>query len=256
MRNTKINFNNKGRSFKSLLLIGFCSFNLSAFSHTNMLYAQSQSFTIEMTNTTVKGVFDYIEANSEFVFLYDKNAINLNKQVNMNVKGRPIQDVLDEALEGQDVVYEINDRQIALKKTTPHAQATQQTVRIKGVVNDATGPVIGANVVVKGTTNGVITGIDGDFTLDVHPGDILQISYIGYKTQEIEVKNQREFSILLKEDSEVLEDVVVVGYGTQKKANLTGSVAQVDSKALESRPIQNLSTGIQGLMPGVTVNAG
>lgn len=118
MRNTKINFNNKGRSFKSLLLIGFCSFNLSAFSHTNMLYAQSQSFTIEMTNTTVKGVFDYIEANSEFVFLYDKNAINLNKQVNMNVKGRPIQDVLDEVLEGQDVVYEINDRQIALKKAS------------------------------------------------------------------------------------------------------------------------------------------
>ena len=255
MRNTKINFNNKGRSFKSLLLIGFCSFNLSAFSHTNMLYAQSQSFTIEMTNTTVKGVFDYIEANSEFVFLYDKNVINLNKQVNMNVKGRPIQDVLDEVLEGQDVVYEINDRQIALKKAST-ARATQQTIRIKGVVNDATGPVIGANVVVKGTTNGVITGMDGDFTLDVKSGDILQISYIGYKTQEIPVKNQREFNILLKEDSEVLEDVVVVGYGTQKKANLTGSVAQVDNKTLESRPIQNLSTGIQGLMPGVTVTSG
>ena len=141
MRNTKINFNNKGRSFKSLLLIGFCSFNLSAFSHTNMLYAQSQSFTIEMTNTTVKGVFDYIETNSEFVFLYDKNAINLNKQVNMNVKGRPIQDVLDEVLEGQDVVYEINDRQIALKKiSTTHA--TQQTIRIKGVVNDVNSVVL------------------------------------------------------------------------------------------------------------------
>lgn len=124
------------------------------------------------------------------------------------------------------------------------------------MVNDATGPVIGANVVVKGTTNGVITGMDGDFTLDVKSGDILQISYIGYKTQEIPVKNQREFNILLKEDSEVLEDVVVVGYGTQKKANLTGSVAQVDNKTLESRPIQNLSTGIQGLMPGVTVISG
>lgn len=255
MRNTKINFNNKGRSFKSLLLIGFCSFNLSAFSHTNMLYAQSQSFTIEMTNTTVKGVFDYIEANSEFVFLYDKNVINLNKQVNMNVKGRPIQDVLDEVLEGQDVVYEINDRQIALKKAST-ARATQQTIRIKGVVNDATGPVIGANVVVKGTTNGVITGMDGDFTLDVKSGDILQISYIGYKTQEIPVKNQREFNILLKEDSEVLEDVVVVGYGTQKKVNLSGSVAQVDSKTLENRPIQNLSTGLQGLVPGMSVTAG
>ena len=153
------------------------------------------------------------------------------------------------------MVYEINDRQIALKKVSS-TRATQQTVRIKGVVNDATGPIVGANVIVKGTTNGIITGMDGDFTLEVHPGDILQISYIGYKTQEIEVKNQREFSILLTEDTNVLEDVVVVGYGIQKKANLTGSVAQVDSKALESRPIQNLSTGIQGLMPGVTITAG
>ena len=249
MRNTKINFNNKGRSFKSLLLIGFCSFNLSAFSHTNMLYAQSQSFTIEMTNTTVKGVFDYIEANSEFVFLYDKNVINLNKQVNMNVKGRPIQDVLDEVLEGQDVVYEINDRQIALKKiSTTHA--TQQTIRIKGVVNDATGPVIGANVVVKGTDNGVITDMDGKFTLEVHRGDILQISYIGYKTQEVEVKNQHEFSIMLKEDSEVLEDVVVVGYGTQKKESVVGSVQMVKSDQLKV-PSSNLSAGFAGRLAGV-----
>ena len=203
----KINFNNKGRSFKSLLLIGFCSFNLSAFSHTNMLYAQSQSFTIEMTNTTVKGVFDYIEANSEFVFLYDKNAINLNKQVNMNVKGRPIQDVLDEALEGQDVVYEINDRQIALKKTTPHAQATQQTVRIKGVVNDATGPVIGANVVVKGTTNGTITDFDGNYTIEgVSANDVLVVSYIGYLSQEIPVGSQSAINVTLKEDTQTLDD--------------------------------------------------
>ena len=222
-----------------------------------MEYADQQSFTLEMSRTTVKEVFDYIEDNSEFVFLYDRNVIDLDRQVSVSLKNKSIQDVLDQIFKGQDVTYEINDRQIALKKTdASFAKAVQQTVRINGVVSDAMGPVIGANVIVKGTTNGVITDINGKFTLDVHVGDVLQVSYIGYKTQEITIKNQRELSITLVEDSEVLQDVVVVGYGTQKKANLTGSVAQVDNKTLENRPIQNLSTGIQGLMPGVTITSG
>lgn len=117
-------------------------------------------------------------------------------------------------------------------------------------MNDATGPVIGANVVVKGTDNGVITDMDGKFTLEVHRGDILQISYIGYKTQEVEVKNQHEFSIMLKEDSEVLEDVVVVGYGTQKKESVVGSVQMVKSDQLKV-PSSNLSAGFAGRLAGV-----
>lgn len=131
---------------------------------------------------------------------------------------------------------------------------TQQAGICKGLVKDATGDsVIGASVVVKGTTNGTITDFDGNFSLDgIKKGDVIVISYVGYQTQEIKW-NGSPLNVILKEDSKTLSEVVVVGYGTQKKANLSGSVAMVDSKELENRPIQNVSSGLQGLMPGVAI---
>lgn len=131
---------------------------------------------------------------------------------------------------------------------------TQQAGICKGLVKDATGEsVIGASVVVKGTTNGTITDFDGNFSLDgIKKGDVIVISYVGYQTQEIKW-NGSPLNVILKEDSKTLNEVVVVGYGTQKKANLSGSVAMVDSKELENRPIQNVSSGLQGLMPGVAI---
>ena len=131
---------------------------------------------------------------------------------------------------------------------------TQQAGICKGLVKDATGEsVIGASVVVKGTTNGTITDFDGNFILDgIKKGDVIVISYVGYQTQEIKW-NGSPLNVILKEDSKTLSEVVVVGYGTQKKANLSGSVAMVDSKELENRPIQNVSSGLQGLMPGVAI---
>lgn len=131
---------------------------------------------------------------------------------------------------------------------------TQQAGICKGLVKDATGEsVIGASVVVKGTTNGTITDFDGNFSLDgIKKGDVIVISYVGYQTQEIKW-NGSPLNVILKEDSKTLSEVVVVGYGTQKKANLSGSVVMVDSKELENRPIQNVSSGLQGLMPGVAI---
>ena len=131
---------------------------------------------------------------------------------------------------------------------------TQQAGICKGLVKDATGEsVIGASVVVKGTTNGTITDFDGNFSLDgIKKGDVIVISYVGYQTQEIKW-NGSPLNVILKEDSKTLSEVVVVGYGTQKKANLSGSVAMEDSKELENRPIQNVSSGLQGLMPGVAI---
>ena len=131
---------------------------------------------------------------------------------------------------------------------------TQQAGICKGLVKDATGEsVIGASVVVKGTTNGTITDFDGNFSLDgIKKGDVIVISYVGYQTQEIKW-NGSTLNVILKADSKTISEVVVVGYGTQKKANLSGSVAMVDSKELENRPIQNVSSGLQGLMPGVAI---
>lgn len=133
-------------------------------------------------------------------------------------------------------------------------QQAKQT--IKGVVQDAFGPIAGANVIEKGTTNGTITDMDGNFTLDVAPNSILVITFIGYKEQQVPVNNQKTFNIKLTEDSQALDEVVVVGYGTQKKVNMSGSVTSVNvSEMAESRPLTNISTALAGTAPGVQITS-
>lgn len=138
---------------------------------------------------------------------------------------------------------------------TAAVRAVLQQITVKGTVNDAYGAVIGASIIVKGTTNGVVTDMEGNFTLNVNKGDCLVISYVGYKTQEIVVKDAQTLNINLKEDTEALEEVVVVGYGTQKKVNLTGSVSSIDSKQLSNRALTSVAAGMQGTMPGVTIKS-
>ena len=137
------------------------------------------------------------------------------------------------------------------------AIVAQQGKTITGVVMDSQESIIGANVMVKGTTNGTITDFEGKFTLsNVPEGAILQISYIGYQSMEIKVGNQTSFTIKLKEDSQALDEVVVVGYGTQKKVNVTGAVGMVDSKVIAARPVQNVSQALQGVIPGLNLTVG
>ena len=134
------------------------------------------------------------------------------------------------------------------------AIVAQQGKTITGVVMDSQESIIGANVMVKGTTNGTITDFEGKFTLsNVPEGAILQISYIGYQSMEIKVGNQTSFTIKLKEDSQALDEVVVVGYGSQKKVNLTGSVGTVDAKVLQSRPITSSTSALQGTIPNLQI---
>ena len=120
-------------------------------------------------------------------------------------------------------------------------------------MDDTGTPVIGANVLVKGTTIGTITDMDGRFSLEAPADAVLQISYIGFLTQEITVGNKNEISISLREDAEALDELVVVGYGTVKRANLGGAVSTADAKAFESRPIQNAAAALQGEVPGLTI---
>ena len=147
----------------------------------------------------------------------------------------------------------------ALAETeAPHADAVaavnQQKVTISGIVKDAAGePIIGASVIEKGNSlNGVITDVDGRFTLSLS-GKAIDISYVGYKTETIQIKpGVRDYNVLLHEDTEMIDEVVVVGYGVQKKSNLTGSVSSVDSKVLDTRPVSSVSAALAGQMPGVT----
>lgn len=143
-------------------------------------------------------------------------------------------------------------------ETMPSKQSmniSQQSGKVTGTVEDDLGPVAGASVVVKGTTNGNITDMDGNFTLEgVKNGDIIQISFIGYTTQEIPYTGQSTLQIKLAEDTQKLEEVVVVGYGVQKKVNLTGAVGIADSEILEDRPIGNIAQGLQGAIPNLNID--
>lgn len=142
------------------------------------------------------------------------------------------------------------DDQIIVTKSN----SADKIIRITGKVTDTNGePIIGANVSTKGTTLGTITDINGSFLLDVPSETVISISYIGYLTQEVKVKQQTSLNIVLKEDTQALEEVVVVGYGTVKRANLGGAVATADAKAFEARPVQNAVTALQGEVPGLTI---
>lgn len=144
-------------------------------------------------------------------------------------------------------------------KVSTETSITQQADKATGTIEDEMGPITGASVVVKGTTNGTVTDMDGKFTLsNVKKGDVIQISFIGYISQEVKYTGQSTIKVQLKEDTQTLDEVVVVGFGTQKKVNLTGSVSMVNAEVIESRPVQNVSQALQGVVPGLnfSVNSG
>jgi len=210
-------------------------------------HAQNARINLHLSNVTLEEAFKAIEENSPYVFFLNHQDVNLNKQVTVHATEANIDDVLKNVLGTQP--YRIENNKIVLLPNQ-----TQQEGRITGKVLDEYGyPVIGANVVEKGTTNGTVTDMDGDFNLSVNPGSVLLISYIGYLTQEVKITNSSTYTIQLVEDSQSLDEVVVVGYGVQKKVNVVGSIATVDSKQLEGRSQSSVVSALTGQMPGVTI---
>lgn len=232
-------------------LLAVCSISAST-------YAQSLKFSIHKQNSSISEVFKEIEKKSDFTFFFNDNQINVKQKVSVSANNASIEDVLAQVLQNTGYNYQIIDKQILIKVSDKEVMAVpvvaQSGKKITGTVLDATGmPVIGANVMVKGTTNGTITDMDGRFSLDVDKGATLVVSYIGFANQEIKVGNQTNLSIALKEDSKALEEVVVVGYGTQKKATLTGAVSNVSSEDLIKTRSENVENMLAGKIPGVRV---
>lgn len=201
------------------------------------MYSQRTFFTIESNNQTIKEVISKIEKESEYIFFYMDKSIDLNRKVSVKAQKENVEKILEQIFTGTNVRYYISDRQIILskEKLTSFPENPQQEKRtISGIVQDAMGPIAGANIIVKGTTNGNITDMDGKFTIDnVSANATIVVSFIGYISQEISVGNQAIINVILKEDSESLDEVVVVGYGVMKKKDLTGAVSQVGSNALK-----------------------
>ena len=234
-------------------LLAVCSISAST-------YAQSLKFSIHKQNSSISEVFKEIEKKSDFTFFFNDNQINVKQKVNVSANNANIEDVLAQVLQNTGYDYQIIDKQILIKVSDKDVMAipfaTQSSKRITGIVLDATGmPVIGANVMEKGTTNGTITDMDGKFSLNVEKGATLVVSYIGFAKQEIKIGNQTNLSITMKEDSEALDEVIVVGYGTQKKVNLTGSIGTIKTdETLKARPVTNVQELLAGSVPGMSVS--
>ncbi|MDR0700362.1 MAG: TonB-dependent receptor [Tannerella sp.] len=234
--------------------------------HANVTYSQSAYLSVDLNNKTVREVFDVIEKNSEYVFFYYDGAVDVNRKVSIRMKNKTVDKILDQLFEATGNTYVIDDRQIFISTKeetsvveTPEATIVQQPSKtITGTVKDETGePLFGVNIRVKGTETGTATNIDGEFTLMVNESNpVLVFSYIGYKIIEMKPGSQTHLELTLQPDEFALEDVVVIGYGVQKKINLSGAVQAVGGAALESRPIPNVGSGLQGLVPNLNVTVG
>jgi TonB-linked SusC/RagA family outer membrane protein len=222
-------------------------------------YSQTTKITLAVEQMSIQEVLLNIEKQTDFLFVYDKEKINVDREVSLVSTNKPTSEILNQLFEGTGVTYKMVGKNITLiKKQSSNMSlvSTQQVGNsITGTVMDVNGEtVIGANVIEKGTTNGTVTDFDGNFSLEITKNATIVISYIGYVEQEIKVTGKSAIKITLRENAQDLDEVVVVGYGVQKKVNLTGSVSAVKGEDISLRPVTNATQSLQGLVPGLTVS--
>ncbi|WP_211316177.1 TonB-dependent receptor [Mangrovibacterium marinum] len=214
-------------------------------------YSQRTQLTINVKNVSVEDALYEIEQQSDYVFLYNRDMVDVNRRASLQAKDLPIEKVLDQLFAGTAVNYRVMDRQIVLSSDEVVAQQPVRT--ITGKVTDNTDfPLPGVTVVLKGTSDGTITDGNGMYSLkNIPSGATLVFSFVGMRAQEVVVGQEKTIDVVLEEETVGIEEVVAVGYGTQKKVNLTGAVSAVSAEALESRPVQNVGQALQGIVPGL-----
>lgn len=211
--------------------------------------AQSVKVTLSLKKATLKAFVSSIEKQTDYSFVF-YNEIDPELPISVTAKDETLKSVLEEVLPAHNISFEVSGNHLILKKATP-----QKPRKLLGNVVDEKGEsVIGANVVEKGTTNGTVTDINGNFELSVAPGSTLQVTYIGYSPKDIRVDGKSSLAIQLTEDAELIEEVVVIGYGTQKKVSVTGAVVSVKGDDLVKSPAMNVANSLIGRLPGVIIN--
>ncbi|SCD19887.1 SusC/RagA family [Proteiniphilum saccharofermentans] len=249
MKQVKFGFRRK----RIQIIVMICSVQLFSLWESN-----AQAITIHQTDKSVREIIRVIEATSDMVFFYNNKDIDLNRKVTLKVSNESIKNVLDLLFAGTQSTYKIDGRQIyIMKKPGEKENAVLQqkkTVTITGTIVDKSGEsIIGANIVEKGTTNGTVTDVNGNFSLQVEEGATLHVSYIGYLSQDINTAGKTRFEIVLQEDTQALDELVVVGYGVMRKSDVTGSIAQIRSEEINNYPSTNIMQALSGKSPGVQV---
>ncbi len=230
-----------------LMVCVFCSYAGNA-------HSQNAKVSIRMNNVKLDKILNEIENQTDYLFIYN-NQVDINKIISVKVKNEAVAQVLDRILSGTGINYELEGTHIILTtEAIKDLHAQQQAKTVTGTVTDVSGePIIGANIRIKGTTTGTITDIDGNFSIEAEPQSVIEVSYIGYLTQETVINNQKSIRFLLKEDTKTLDEVVVIGYGVQKKADLTGSVANINTEKLNTQSNANIGQALQGKIAGVDI---
>lgn len=230
-----------------LMVCVFCSYAGNA-------HSQNAKVSIRMNNVKLDKILNEIENQTDYLFIYN-NQVDINKITSVKVKNEAVAQVLDRILSGTGINYELEGTHIILTtEAIKDLHAQQQAKTVTGTVTDVSGePIIGANIRIKGTTTGTITDIDGNFSIEAEPQSVIEVSYIGYLTQETVINNQKSIRFLLKEDTKTLDEVVVIGYGVQKKADLTGSVANINTEKLNTQSNANIGQALQGKLAGVDI---
>ena len=230
---------------KKVIYVAMASFCLN-------LTVSSQNITLKMSNITVKQAMDELKSRSGYSFVFSSADVDTGKKISVSSENQSINAVIEQILRGQGLTYEIQGKNIILKKDI--LTSVDKKTKITGIVKDQYGePIIGANVVVKGTTLGTITDIDGNYTLDIPLGASLQVSYIGYLTQEVATVGKNNINVSLIEDTQKLEEVVVVAYGVQKKATKTGAIEDIKGEDLKKNIAPNVSGSLAGKLSGVSM---
>lgn len=241
---------NKKTTFnvRLLLCLLFFSCHLGVFSQ----------ITFSVNKQKIRDVIKVISDKSDYSFFYSNDFVDLNKEVIITVDNENIKTILDKLFKDTDIQYTIRENKqivLAVKGKKIQDNKTVPLKKITGQVKDSSGePVIGASILIKENKIGTITDIEGNFTVDALLGNTLVISFLGYKTKEIKINNQTNFNIDLSEDSQALDEIVVVGYGTQKKINLSGAVEAVNGKTLENRSVSNVGSMLQGIVPNLNIS--
>ena len=224
-------------------------------------YSQNTKLSLNTKNSTIVELIRDIESQSKFVFLYQAEDLNLNKRINADFKDATIHEILDVALKGEGVSYEIFDRQILISKEGASApgNAMQQARNVSGIVTDKSGqPIPGVSVVVKGTTNGTITDADGKYALSNVPANgVIQFSFVGMKTQEVATGSKTAINMIMEEETIGIEEVVAIGYGTVKRKDFPGSIGsfKMEDSPASLLPNTNALESIKGNVAGVDIGA-
>ena len=251
---------NLKKVFRIMKISTFLFFLLVLQMHAETVFSQDAAVELSKNSLTLNELIRTIEDQTDYLFIFSKSDINVDRVVSVSTSSEKVSDVLQNALEGSGVTFHFSNNYITLRKKVSEESGSvsapqQSNITVTGVVEDALGPVIGANVVEKGTTNGTISDVNGKFSLTVAPNAVLVVSYIGYVEQQIPVNNRTSITVQLREDTQALDEVIVVGYSTMKKKDLTGAVSVVKVDEIENRASTNVMQSLQGRVPGVFITS-